>query len=131
MKSIIAMSLAGLMGLIATESHAEHFKTPTVLVCKVEACVTQKGGNERCEMDTEQHAIISDYGDQFLVTYASETAVESPVLTVKRGMFKSGAVEMKGGSKAIFARRSDGYNFGLKIISIGTTFEFKKCSVVN
>lgn len=131
MKSIIAMSLAGLIGLIATESHAESFSTPTVLVCKVEACVKDSGAPERCEVDSKERAIISDYGDSFLITYASETSVASPVLTVKRGQFMAGSAKMKQGKTVSFARRNDGYNFGIRIIETHTTLEFKSCYVAN
>lgn len=131
MKSVIAMSLIGLMGLIATDSHAESFDKPSILVCKVQACVKQGGAQERCEVDRKERAIISDYGDRILITYASEATIESPLLTTRKGRFDLGEVVTKTGKRVRFARRTDGYNFGFTVMGSGTQFEFKNCSVVN
>lgn len=127
MKSIIALSLAALVGLYATESHADD---PVQLRCQVKACVNPMTPYERCEDDTKQRALITDFGNQFAVKYSAPGTTLSPVLNIRNDGDRMAHI-INGEKRFIFWRRDDGMAFAVIRASQETQFTFSNCEVIN
>ncbi|AEX65719.1 hypothetical protein DIBBI_gp51 [Xanthomonas phage vB_XveM_DIBBI] len=127
MKSIIAMSLAGLIGLCATESHAEDAMR---LRCHVKACINADTRYERCEDDNKQRALVTDFGNQFAVKYETPATTMSPVLNVRQDG-SSMAHFINGEKRFVFWRRGDGMAYAIIRASQQTAFIFSNCEVIN
>lgn len=126
MKALIITSVIALAGLSASYSHAQ----TATLRCVVQACINANLPNERCQVDTKQRALITDFGDSFAVKYSQTVTSFSPTLDVAIDDFKTGEA-VTDRDRFLYMRRHDGMAYALIQTVKRVSFIFGRCEVVS